>query len=386
MQDPISSREHFHLRIVDLKIEDVAFGGKGVGRENGKAVFVPFTIDGEMISAQITREKKQFAEAEVVDLQERSPHRVNPECPYFGRCGGCSYQHIDYEHQLAIKWRQVRDVLQRIGKFKDIPMRPIIPSPISYAYRNRITVHAQDGVIGFFRRDSHRLIDIERCPISLDEVNQALTELRARAPRDGHYTLRAQSGPRVFSQANDAVANALRDLIARLIPGDQELLIDAYCGAGFFAKALLDKFERIIGIDWDKFAIAAAMENATGKENYIVGDVDVELKRLLQIDGVEAAVSAAIRGGIAGDTPATTVIVDPPATGLTENVRQALIDAAPATLIYVSCNPPTLARDLAELQQSFTIDSVTPLDMFPQTAEIEVAVHLERRCEVAKSR
>ena len=376
MQDPISSREHFHLRIVDLKIEDVAFGGKGVGRENGKAVFVPFTIDGEMISAQITREKKQFAEAEVVDLQERSPHRVNPECPYFGRCGGCSYQHIDYEHQLAIKWRQVRDVLQRIGKFKDIPMRPIIPSPISYAYRNRITVHAQDGVIGFFRRDSHRLIDIERCPISLDEVNQALTELRTRAPRDGHYTLRAQSGPRVFSQANDAVANALRDLIARLLPGDQGLLIDAYCGAGFFAKRLLEKFERIIGIDWDKFAIAAAMENATAKENYIVGDVDVELKRLLQIDGVEAAVSAAIRGGIAGDTPATTVIVDPPATGLTENVRQALIDAAPATLIYVSCNPPTLARDLREMEQKFTIESVTPLDMFPQTAEIEVAVHL----------
>ncbi len=376
MQDPISSREHFHLRIVDLKIEDVAFGGKGVGRENGKAVFVPFTIDGEMISAQITREKKQFAEAEVVDLQERSPHRVNPECPYFGRCGGCSYQHIDYEHQLVIKWRQVRDVLQRIGKFKDIPMRPIIPSPISYAYRNRITVHAQDGMIGFFRRDSHRLIDIERCPISLDEVNQALTELRARAPRDGHYTLRAQSGPRVFSQANDAVANALRDLIARLIPGDQELLIDAYCGAGFFAKRLLEKFERIIGIDWDRFAIAAAIENATAKENYIVGDVDVELKRLLQIDGVEAAVSAAIRGGIAGDTPATTVIVDPPATGLTENVRQALIDAAPATLIYVSCNPPTLARDLREMEQKFTIESVTPLDMFPQTAEIEVAVHL----------
>ena len=168
----------------------------------------------------------------------------------------------------------------------------------------------------------------------------------------------------------------MRDLIARLIPGDQELLIDAYCGAGFFAKRLLEKFERIIGIDWDKFAIAAAIENATAKENYIVGDVDVELKRLLQIDGVEAAVSAAIRGGIAGDTPATTVIVDPPATGLTENVRQALIDAAPATLIYVSCNPPTLARDLREMEQKFTIESVTPLDMFPQTAEIEVAVHL----------
>ena len=388
MQDPISSREHFHLRIVDLKIEDVAFGGKGVGRENGKAVFVPFTIDGEMISAQITREKKQFAEAEVVDLQERSPHRVNPECSYFGRCGGCSYQHIDYERQLAIKWRQVRDVLQRIGKFKDIPMRPIIPSPISYAYRNRITVHAQEGVIGFFRRDSHRLIDIERCPISLDEVNQALTELRTRAPRDGHYTLRAQSGPRVFSQANDAVANALRDLIARLVPGDQELLIDAYCGAGFFAKRLLEKFERITGIDWDKFAIEAARQNATAKETYIAGDIEDELSHAL-------AVAAPLVGGAAqgrlgsiahtfqADAMRTTVIVDPPATGLTAKTRRAIADLAPGTFIYVSCNPPTLARDLAELQQSFTIDSVTPLDMFPQTAEIEVAVHLRTASALA---
>jgi 23S rRNA (uracil1939-C5)-methyltransferase len=367
--------------IVDLKIEDVAFGGKGVGRENGKAVFVPFTIDSEMISAQITREKKQFAEAEVVDLKERSPHRVNPECPYFGRCGGCSYQHIDYEHQLAIKWRQVRDVLQRIGKFKDIPMRPIIPSPISYAYRNRITVHAQDGVIGFFRRDSHRLIDIERCPISLDEVNQALVELRARTPRDGHYTLRAQSGPRVFSQANDAVANSLRDLITRLIPGDQELLIDAYCGAGFFAKRLLEKFERIIGIDWDKFAIVAAMENATAKETYIAGDVEDELSRALAVAAPLGRGAARGRlGSIAptfqADAMRTTVIVDPPATGLTAKTRRAIADHAPGTFIYISCNPSTLARDLAELQQSFTIDSVTPLDMFPQTAEIEVAVHL----------
>jgi predicted RNA-binding protein with TRAM domain len=120
------------MRIVDLKIADIAFGGKGVARENGKAVFVPYTIEGETVSAEIVREKKQFAEAELVDVKESSPHRVTPECPYFGRCGGCAYQHIDYEHQLAVKWRQVRDVLQRIGKLKDIPMRPIIPSPKQY--------------------------------------------------------------------------------------------------------------------------------------------------------------------------------------------------------------------------------------------------------------
>jgi 23S rRNA (uracil1939-C5)-methyltransferase len=359
------------MRIVDLKIEDVAFGGKGVAREQGKAVFVPYTIEGEIASAEIMREKKQFAEAELIEVKESSPNRVTPECPYFGRCGGCAYQHINYEHQLAIKWRQVRDALQRIGKLKEIPMRPIVPSPRQYAYRNRITVHAQDGVIGFFQRDSHRLIDIERCPISSDEVNRALAELRARTyMRDGHYTLRAGSEPRVFAQTNDEVADALRNLIVDLVPPNQELLIDAYCGAGFFAKALLGKFEREIGIDWDRFAIEAAKENATEKETYIAGDVDLELTRS---DGFLAVEGETRR---LGSRRSLTLIVDPPATGLSANVRKAIAELAPEILIYVSCNPPTLARDLRELQEKFTIESVTPLDMFPQTAEIEVLAHL----------
>src|SRR5712675_3315825 len=194
------------MRLVDLKIQDVAFGGKGVAREQGKAVFVPYTIEGELVSAEIVREKKQFAEADLVEVKQSSPNRVAPECPYFGRCGGCAYQHIDYEHQLAIKWRQLRDALQRIGKLKDVPTRPIIPSPRQYAYRNRITVHAEDSVIGFFRRDSHHLIDIEQCPISQDEVNRELTQFRKQGHvRDGHYTLRAASERRVFSQINGDV-------------------------------------------------------------------------------------------------------------------------------------------------------------------------------------
>jgi tRNA/tmRNA/rRNA uracil-C5-methylase (TrmA/RlmC/RlmD family) len=367
---PIRSVEIFDMRVVDLKIEDIAFGGKGVGREQGKAIFVPYTIEGELVSAEIVREKKQFAEAELVEVKESSPHRVTPECPYFGQCGGCAYQHIGYEHQLAIKWRQVRDVLQRIGKLKDIPLRPIIPSPKQFGYRNRITVHAQDGVIGFFRRDSHRLIDVEQCPISCDEVNRELMDLRGRNPRDGHYTLRTSSSRRVFSQTNDEVADGLRNLIVDLVPQNQDLLIDAYCGAGFFAKALLDKFERVVGIDWDKFAIAAAKENATEKEIYIAGDVA----------DVEAAVSAAnlgrLRMGTRATTPNTTLILDPPATGLSASVRRSILNLAPPTLIYVSCNPATLARDLKELHEKYIINSVTPLDMFPQTAEIEVVAHL----------
>jgi len=388
------------MRTVDLKIEDIAFGGKGVARENGKAVFIPFTIEGELVSAHITREKKQFAEAEIVDLREKSPHRVKPPCPYFGRCGGCAYQHIDYEHQLEVKSHQVRDVLQRIGKLKDVPLHAIIPSSLTYAYRNRVTVHAENGVIGYYRRDSHRLIDVERCPIAMDEVNRELAALRSHDVRDGHYTLRTKvdrllrrrstrsengvRGSRTtstgqpervssrgserinafhhFTQTNDGVANALRDLIVQLMPPNQELLIDAFCGAGFFAKAVVDKFERIVGIDWDRFAIAAAQENASEKETYIAGDVAAELNSLLK----------------KCDRDKTAMIVDPPAIGLSAQIRQSIVDLAPATLIYVSCNPATLARDLTDLQHPFKIESVTPLDMFPQTSEIEVVAQLQR--------
>ena len=368
-----------NMRVVDLKIEDIAFGGKGVAREQGKAVFVPYTIESELVSAEIVREKKQFAEAEFVEVKQASPDRVEPQCPYFGRCGGCAYQHMSYEHQLAIKWRQVRDALERIGKLKDVPMRPIIPSPEQYGYRNRITVHAQDGVIGFFRRDSHTLLDIERCPISRDEVNRALAELRAsrnRGIRDGHYTLRASAGARVFSQTNDAVANALRDLIVDLVPPNQQLLIDAYCGSGFFAKALLDRFERVIGIDWDRFAIGAARETATEKEVYIAGDVESELQQVRAVHPNRTVSANDVQASRLRSIAPTTLIVDPPATGLSEAVRKAIVDLPPTALIYISCNPPTLARDLRELQDQFIIESVTPLDMFPQTAEIEVAASL----------
>ena len=364
------------MRRCDLKIEDVAFGGNGVAREQGKAVFVPYTIEGELVSAEILREKKQFAEAGLVEVKESSPLRVTPECPYFGKCGGCAYQHIDYEHQLAIKWRQVRNLLQRIGKLRDIPLRPIVPSRKQYEYRNRITVHVQDAVTGFFRRDSHRLIDIERCPISCEEVNRALTELRGRNPRDGHYTLRSSSSRRVFTQTNDDVADRLRDLVVDLVPPNQDLLIDAYCGGGFFAKALLNKFERVIGIDWDKLAIVAAKENAAEKETYIAGDVETELFRLQQQTskkGLYAFPKIADHRSL----KSLTLIVDPPATGLSANVRRWILDLMPTTMVYVSCNPATLARDLKELQEKLTIHAVTPLDMFPQTAEIEAVAHLQ---------
>ncbi len=156
-------------------------------------------------------------------------------------------------------------------------MRPFIPSPIEYGYRNRITVHVRDGVIGFFRRESNKLLSIERCPIARDEVNAKLADLRGSNPHDGHYTLRVIDGPRVFTQANDGVAAAMLDLVDRLLASAGGTLIDAYCGAGFFAKRLRARFERVIGIDWDQRAIAVAREDANENETYVAADVETEL-------------------------------------------------------------------------------------------------------------
>ena len=288
------------MSTVNVDIHDVAFGGKGVGHDNGKALFIPYTITGERVRAKLVRDKKQYAEAELIEVLARSPDRVDPRCPYFGRCGGCSYQHIEYGRQLELKTRQVEKAVQRIGKIQDPPMRPIVPSPLPYGYRNRITVHVQDDVIGFYRRDAHELMDIEHCPISMVEVNNALAELRSARPRNGHYSLRAHPGPRVFAQTNDAVAAAIAEFIATTLNGGETVLIDAFCGAGFFSKHLAPRFQRVIGIDWDRFAIDAAQKTASATESYRAGDVEVELQSLLEQT----------------DLASTALIVDPPATGL----------------------------------------------------------------------
>jgi 23S rRNA (uracil1939-C5)-methyltransferase len=360
-QDLTSPARASVAQLFELTIQDVAFGGKGVGRIRGKAVFVPYVIDGEVVSARVLREHKKFLEAELETLLASSPDRVEPRCPYFGRCGGCVYQHIEYDHQLALKWRQLKETLRRIGKLENVPMRPFIPSPLDYGYRNRITVHVDDGVIGFFRRESNTLLDVEHCPIASAEVNAQLAQLRRTRPRDGHYTLRAHDGPRIFVQANDAVGSSLLDLVER-IAASADLLIDGYCGAGFFSKRLRSRFRKVIGIDWDQHAIAVAQRDAQPNEEYIAGNIETELPRFLQ-ENEESAV----------------VILDPPAVGLTDSIRHALRVHPPAQLIYISCNPGTLARDLAAMEKMFHCESVTPLDMFPQTAEIEVIVELSPR-------
>ena len=346
--------------IVELQVEDVAFGGNGVARHDGKAVFVPFTIDGERVSARITRQKKNFALAELREVIDPSPRRVKPRCRYFTKCGGCSYQHIDYARQLEIKSKQVEQTLKRVGRIAEPPMQPIVPSPAEYGYRNRIRMHIEQGAVGFYAHGSHRLIDIESCPIASPEVNESLARLRSRPVYDGDYTVSENTAGKFFEQVNTAVAAELLAHVEKLIQPGQSLLVDAYCGAGFFAKHLAGKFEKVIGIEENEMAVAHARQSAAPNEKYMAGDV-------------EAHLPAAFTGE---DLARTTLILDPPATGITARVSDFILAAGPAEIIYVSCNPATLARDLALFTRSYRLLSVTPLDMFPQTAEIEAVAHL----------
>jgi tRNA/tmRNA/rRNA uracil-C5-methylase (TrmA/RlmC/RlmD family) len=343
-----------------LAVQDVAFGGKGVARHDGKVFFVPFTIPGEKITARVRRQKKNFAEADLISVDEPSPDRVVAPCPYFGTCGGCNYQHIAYPRQLAIKAAQVEQTLRRVGRLKDVPMRPMIPAPEPFGYRNRIRVHAARGAAGFFAQDGHTIVDIKECAIAAPVVNEALRELRRANVPDGDYSLRAKGGGPFFEQTNPAVTREMLALVHANIRRGQALLVDAYCGAGLFAKHLADLFEKVIGIEENSSAIEKARRSPRAHEEYIEGDVSDHLGEILAIH----------------DPARTTVLLDPPATGIASRVIDLLLAANPAEIVYVSCNPATMARDLAALSAAYEIKAVTPLDMFPQTAEIEVVTEL----------
>ena len=347
---------------MQLTINDIAFGGKGVGRADGLVVFVPFTIPGETVTVQVTRKKKNYAEADLVAVESPSPERVEPLCPYFGRCGGCSYQHIAYPAQLAIKAAQVEQTLRRVGKLAEVPMRPIVPSPKPYGYRNRIRVHVGGGVIGFFAWDANALLDIEQCPIASAEVNERLAGFRSRRLPDGDYTLSEQRAKGYFQQTNHEVARAMLETVETLLTKGGTL-VDAYCGAGFFAQHLREHFGQVIGIEENEFAVNHARSGAGPNERYFCGDVSEMLPELLH---------EACREG------ATSLVLDPPAAGVSARVIDTVLIAGPREVIYVSCNPGTLARDLALLCPGYKLESVTPLDMFPQTAEIEVVACLRR--------
>jgi 23S rRNA (uracil1939-C5)-methyltransferase len=344
---------------IDLEITDTAYGGDGIARHEGRVVFVPFAIPGEKVRARVVDLHRSYARAEIRTVSTPSPDRMAPPCPLFMRCGGCAYQHMAYARQLEIKTRQVAEAFRRIGKIADPPVEPARPSPQEYHYRNRITVHVQPPEVGFRGVDPRKLVEVKECLLAEQRVNAALSALRAKKRlRPGPATLRSDPEHTGFRQVNDGAAQVLAEVVAEL-GGRGEALVDAYCGAGFFAKRMLGNFSRIIGIDWDERSTGHARAGAGTRETYFTGD------------------AATLLPGILSESTPQVVLLDPPAQGVAPEVVQTLLEAKVGRIVYVSCDPATLSRDAGKLAPGYRLARAVPVDMFPQTASIETAALLE---------
>ncbi|HTL56923.1 MAG TPA: class I SAM-dependent RNA methyltransferase [Candidatus Limnocylindrales bacterium] len=360
---------------VQLTITDIAFGGEGVARIEDFVVFVPFVIVGEQVEAEVTELKKRFARAKLVRLLRPFPERVQPPCPYFGDCGGCQYQHLTYSSQLELKHKQISDIFQRLGDLNPGLVKNVIPCPQPYGYRNRIMIRTQwdkfkQGLnIGFIRADNRLVVDIQECKIAEPALNAQIKQVRAHPPPKGGLKVVLRISPEgwevppdSFFQNNFFLLPGMVEVVrAHFKQSGSCFLLDIYCGVGFFSLELADLAESFIGVEYDRLAIKAARQNAATRNitngEFVAGTAEELLPQLLHRH----------------DPACTTVLLDPPRKGCRPELLDLLLQTKPAQIIYVSCQPATMARDLKILSadQTFLVREVVPLDMFPQTAHIE---------------
>lgn len=466
--------------LLSVAIDDLAFGGDGVGRIDGYVVFVRGGIPGDRLRVRLIQAQPRFARGVIEEVEVPSPDRVEAPCPYFGRCGGCRLQHVAYPAQLAFKAKQVNDCLARIGGLSHVRVLPIIGAPEIFAYRNKMEFtiararrtregrggaapaaearaeRDEDGevVVGLHEADRYDVVlDIERCLLQSEVLNAVLRDvklsirdeglsvydqetgegllrflmlregkrtgeamvnvvtatpeigavtplaerLRARFPQLASVVLNVnpkkasvaigveehllagrdhikeslgglsfQISANSFFQTNTLQADRLFALVLEYagLSGD-ETVIDLYSGTGAISLLLARRARRVYGIEVAHAAVEDAARNASanGVENYtfLPGEVRVVLPELIR-QGIRAEV----------------VVADPPRAGFHPKALKALSTLAPRRIVYVSCNPSTLARDLIELARSgYRIDPVQPIDMFPHTPHIEAVARLE---------
>lgn len=399
-------------QVVELDITDIAFGGDGIGRVDGFVVFVPFVIAGERVEVKIIEVKRRYATADLVRVLTPSPYRVEPACQYYANCAGCQYQHIGYAHQLALKRKQIIDIFQRIGGIKEPPIDPVVASARPYHYRNKIVVHGP-GRPGFWSQRGRSVIAIENCPIAREEINARLAEVSRQTLENIHLTIRCNSEGRIwlyeeqrggmrqlsdegddegadttrltapvipetllgktlhvplgsFFQVNADVITGVLQHVRRVVDATGcRTLVDAYCGIGLFSLMLADAVDHCYGIEIDAAAIKVANDNAArlGIANcdFYAGKTE----RLLFYTLRQC------------DLSKTCLVLDPPRSGCAGPVMKNFAKQRPAKVIYVSCAPPMLARDIKELVAlGYRLDRVTPFDMFPQTAHCEAVAEL----------
>lgn len=366
-----------------LTISDIAFGGEGVAREDDFVLFVPFVAPGDVVEVEVTEVKKRFARARLLRLVAPSSERVEPACPHFGVCGGCQYQHLSYPTQLRLKHKQIADLFERVGQFDPGLIAPVIPCPQPYGYRNRIMIRSQwdkfkQGLnIGFIRADSRLVVDLDECKIAEPALNEQIKRVRAHPPPKGGIKVVLRIPPPGWDVPPDSFFQNNFFLLPKLVDVVRELLqraatrhlVDVFCGVGFFSLEMGDRVESFAGVELDGLAIKAARRNAAarGRTNgeFVAGAAEELLPGLLRRFTAQA----------------TTVLLDPPRKGCQPETLDLFRQVRPAQIIYVSCDPATMARDLNVLcaEGVFELAQVVPLDMFPQTSHLESVADL--RCK-----
>lgn len=374
-------------------LSDMGFRGDTIAKVDDNLWFVAGGIPGEEVVVEIAKRDRRFTYAKVKEVIESSPDRVDAPCPYFGKCGGCQWQHVDYETQLEFKTNLVREQLGRRGDFEDPPVRSTIGMDEPWHYRNqaRFTI-GPEGQLGFNTHFRNKFLPIDECLILHPKINAVLNELQGRCEdvkhqvvvRFGFYTgelmvfpevpiedLSFETGQRYFEEAlhghhfqvfnssffqtNTRQAETLSRLVQeKLELTEGEVVVDAYSGVGAFAVLLADRAGRVIAIEESASAMADARENIQGLDNIDLIEGRTE-ETLPELEG-----------------PIDAVILDPPRAGCRPVVLEALIERPPPKIVYVSCDPYTLARDLRVLVDGgFELVEIQPVDMFPQTYHVE---------------
>ncbi len=396
----------------------MAHGGDALARHEGKVIFIPYVLPGEEVVVELTEERASYSRARLVEVLTPSPDRVEPRCLHYGTCGGCQWQHIAYERQSALREEVLRSQLKRIAHLPSVLVRPTLAAPDPWWYRNHVQLHLEkQGKLGFMGTDGRSVIPITECHImhallwdtfvgleidfpELERVSLragiatgeqlvVLESVGAQAPaievdvpiscvlllgddtpvtyvgnsyvteRIGSRSLRVSATS--FFQANTSQTERLvRTVEEYLDPQGRECLLDLYCGVGTLGLALAGRVSEVIGIDSNEAAIADAKFNAEGMTNvtFLEGSAEQVLPSIEQ--------------------PIDLVILDPPRQGASKECLAALTTLSVPRIIYVSCDPATLARDVGSLGQSgYQLVEVQPVDMFPQTYHVETVALLQ---------
>jgi 23S rRNA (uracil1939-C5)-methyltransferase len=429
-----------------LTIEKLVYGGDGLARlpadeqGRGKAVFVPFVLEGEDVEASLTEQKPGFARARLDSILQASTHRVEPGCPYFGRCGGCHYQHSSYEHQLEIKAGILKENLRRIAKLELAGELEIHPSP-AWNYRNRTRLKVRTSptlALGYYKFNSHEFLAVEKCPISSPLINRAIAALvGGQAPEQA---LTSVDEIELFASADDtqllaelycvprtdpATAKRAAEWIKGVMPeivgvtaftnahsvstpepqklvtvGDKEITYRTKyalfrVGAGAFFQTnrhLTDELITIVtqgrsgntaldlyaGVGLFSTVLSREFERVIAVESSPTSQADLAYNSPRNVKAVRSMSEQYLKN-VSRKLQPDLVVVDPPRGGLGENVVHALVTLGAPRMTYVSCDPATLSRDLGGLLKSgYKVERAHMVDLFPQTYHLEAVFHLVR--------